>query len=97
MMPPRGPVLVSVPVDDWDRMAEYLPVRLVSQQVRPDPVVLDQIAQALDGAMRPAFVVGGAVDRDSAFDDAVRLAEAHNARVFVAPMSGRCSFPENHR
>jgi benzoylformate decarboxylase len=97
MMPPRGPVLVSVPVDDWDRPAELLPVRLVSQQIRPDPVVLDQIAQALDGATSPAFVVGGAVDRDSAFDDVVRLAEAHNAPVFAAPMSGRCSFPEDHR
>ncbi|MET3905812.1 acyl-CoA reductase-like NAD-dependent aldehyde dehydrogenase/thiamine pyrophosphate-dependent acetolactate synthase large subunit-like protein [Bradyrhizobium sp. S3.3.6] len=97
MMPPRGPVLVSVPVDDWDRPAEYLPVRLVSQQTRPDPIVLDQIAQALDGATSPVFVVGGAVDRDSAFSEVVRLAEAHNARVVVAPMSGRCSFPEDHR
>jgi len=97
MMPPRGPVLVSVPVDDWDRPAEFSPIRIVSQQVRPDPVVLDQIAQALDAAVRPVFVVGGAVDRDEAFDDVVRLAEAHNARVFVAPMTGRCSFPEDHR
>ncbi|MBR0725581.1 benzoylformate decarboxylase [Bradyrhizobium manausense] len=96
MMPPRGPVLVSVPVDDWDRAAEFLPVRVVSRQVRPDPVVLDQIARALDAAARPAFVVGGAVDRDEAFDDVVRLAEAHNARVFVAPMTGRCGFPEDH-
>jgi benzoylformate decarboxylase len=97
MMPPRGPVLVSVPVDDWDRPAEFLPVRVVSRQVRPEPDVLDQIARALDGAARPVFVVGGAVDRDEAFDDVVRLAEAHNARVFVAPMTGRCSFPEDHR
>ena len=96
MMPPRGPVLVSVPVDDWDRAAEFLPVRVVSRQVRPDPVVLDQIARALDAAARPVFVVGGAVDRDEAFDDVVRLAEAHNARVFVAPMTGRCGFPEDH-
>jgi benzoylformate decarboxylase len=96
MMPPRGPVLVSVPVDDWDRAAEFLPVRVVSRQVRPDPVVLDQIARALDAAARPVFVVGGAVDRDEAFDDVVRLAEDHNARVFVAPMTGRCGFPEDH-
>jgi len=27
----------------------------------------------------------------------VRLAERHNARVYVAPMSGRCGFPEDHR
>ncbi len=26
----------------------------------------------------------------------VRLAERHNAAVWVAPMSGRCSFPEDH-
>jgi benzoylformate decarboxylase len=73
-----------------------LPVRVVSRQVRPDPVVLDQIARALDAAARPVFVVGGAVDRDEAFDDVVRLAEDHNARVFVAPMTGRCGFPEDH-
>lgn len=97
MMPPRGPVLVSVPVDDWDRPAQFLPVRVVGQRVRPDPIVLDHIAQALDSAAQPVFVVGGAVDRDEAFDDVVRLAELHNARVFVAPMTGRCSFPEGHR
>jgi benzoylformate decarboxylase len=97
MLPPRGPVLVSVPVDDWDRPAQLLPVRGVSQQLRPDPVVLDQIARALDAAQRPAFVVGAAIDRDAAFADVIRLAEAHSARVFVAPMSGRCSFPEDHR
>jgi benzoylformate decarboxylase len=27
----------------------------------------------------------------------VALAERHNARVWVAPMSGRCGFPEDHR
>ncbi|WFU45677.1 benzoylformate decarboxylase (plasmid) [Bradyrhizobium sp. CB82] len=97
LMPPRGPVLVSVPVDDWDRPADFLPVRLVSQQVRPDPAVLDQIARALDAATRPAFIVGGAIDRDEAFEEVVRLAEAHNAGVFVAQMTGRCSFPEDHR
>jgi benzoylformate decarboxylase len=41
-------------------------------------------------------VVGAAVDRDEAWSEAVRLAERHNARVYVAPMSGRCSFPEDH-
>ncbi|GKQ55148.1 benzoylformate decarboxylase [Bradyrhizobium sp. Ce-3] len=97
MTQPCGPVLVSVPVDDWDRPAEYLPARTVSQQVRPAPAILEQIGNALDRAKRPAFVVGAAVDRDGAFDEVRRLAETHNARVFAAPMSGRCSFPEDHR
>ncbi|OXH82636.1 hypothetical protein CA830_36945, partial [Burkholderia multivorans] len=50
----------------------------------------------LDAAQRPAFVVGAAIDRAGAWDETVRLAERHRARVYVAPMSGRCSFPEDH-
>jgi benzoylformate decarboxylase len=97
MMPPRGPVLVSVPVDDWDRPASLVPERSVSQRSRPDPVMMDRIGAALDASARPAFVVGSAVDRDGAWDDVIRLAQAHSARVWAAPMSGRCSFPEDHR
>ncbi len=97
MMPPRGPVLVSVPVDDWDRPASLVPERSVSQSSRPDPAMMDRIGAALDASTRPVFVVGAAVDRDGAWDDVIRLAEAHNARVWAAPMSGRCSFPEDHR
>ncbi|BCG78064.1 benzoylformate decarboxylase [Mesorhizobium sp. 113-3-3] len=96
MTQPCGPVLVSVPVDDWDRAAEYVPSRIVSQRVRPDAAILEKIGNALDDAKRPVFVVGAAVDRDEAFDETRLLAEAHNARVFAAPMSGRCSFPEDH-
>ncbi|CAE6694363.1 benzoylformate decarboxylase [Paraburkholderia nemoris] len=97
MQEPRGPVLVSIPVDDWDRAAEPVPARVVSTETRPEPFVLEQIGAALDACERPAFVVGGAVDRAGGWDEVVRLAERHNARVFVAPMTGRCAFPEDHR
>ena len=97
MMPPRGPVLVSIPADDWDQPAELLAPRTVSTELRAEPFVLDQIGAMLDASKRPAFVVGAAVDRDNAWDAVVQLAERHNARVFAAPMSGRCSFPEDHR
>lgn len=97
MMPPRGPVLVSVPVDDWDQPAEFVPARVVSTELRPQPAVLAQIGDALDASHRPAIVVGAAIDRDNAWNEVVALAEAHNARVWAAPMSGRCSFPEDHR
>jgi benzoylformate decarboxylase len=96
MQPPRGPVLVSVPADDWAQPCERIEARTVSTEVRPEPRVLSAIGDALDGSKRPAFVVGAAVDRDGAWDDVVRLAERHNASVWVAPMSGRCSFPEDH-
>jgi benzoylformate decarboxylase len=68
----------------------------VSNEIRPDPRVLAAIGDALDAAKRPAFVVGAAVDRDGAWDEVLLLAERHNAAVWVAPMSGRCSFPEDH-
>lgn len=96
MMPPRGPVFVSVPVDDWDQPSDSVPVRDVSRDLRPDPALLERVGVALDASVRPAFVVGAALDRDGAWDEIVRLAEAYQARVFVAPMSGRCSFPEDH-
>ena len=97
MAPPRGPVLVSIPADDWTARTEPVPARRVSQHLRPDPALLSQVGDALDGCARPAFVIGAAVDRDGAWEEAVQLAERHGARVYVAPMSGRCGFPEDHR
>jgi benzoylformate decarboxylase len=96
MQEPKGPVFVSIPVDDWDRPAEYVAPREVSTSVRPDPLALDSLGATLDACMRPAFVVGSSIDRADAMDDVVRLAERHQARVFVAPMTARCAFPEDH-
>lgn len=96
MQEPRGPVLVSIPADDWDQSTEWVEPRTVSTETRPDPVVLGKIGDALDGSQRPVFVIGAAVDRGHAWNEVLRLAEMHNARVWVAPMSGRCGFPEDH-
>ena len=96
MMPPCGPVLVSIPADDWTALTEPLARREVSTALRPQPDLLDRLGQALDAAERPAFVVGAAVDRDAAWHDLLALAERHRARVFVAPMSGRHGFPQDH-
>mgnify|MGYP003375529909 CR=1 FL=1 len=97
MLPPRGPVLVSVPADDWAARTLPLAARQVSTQLRPEPALLAQLGDALDACARPAFVIGAALDRDGAWDAVVQLAERHSARVFAAPMSGRCGFPEDHR
>lgn len=96
MQEPRGPVLVSIPADDWDCLTEPVRPRVVSTEFRPEPRVLGQIGDALDASRRPALVVGTAVDRCQAWDAVVALAERHQARVWVAPMSGRCGFPEDH-
>jgi benzoylformate decarboxylase len=96
MLPPRGPVCISIPADDWDQPSELVAERVVSREIRPDPRMIERVGDALDRCERPAFVAGAAIDRDNAFDEVVRLAEKHQARVWTAPMCGRCGFPEVH-
>ena len=96
MQPPCGPVLVSIPADDWDQPAEPVEPRLVSTGLRADPDVLQRIGEALDGSRSPAFVIGAGVDRDGAWEEVRQLAERHRARVWTAPMSARCGFAEDH-
>lgn len=96
MTPPRGPVFVSIPVDDWDQPAELVPLRIVSREIRPDPDMIERIGALLDSSARPAFVLGGAIDRDDAWREVVKLAEAYQAKVWTAPMTGRGCFPEDH-
>ncbi|MCM5680458.1 benzoylformate decarboxylase [Schlegelella sp. S2-27] len=96
MQPPCGPVLVSIPADDWARPCAPVAPRQVGTLLRCDPGVLGLVGDALDAAERPALVIGAGVDRDGAWDEVVALAERHRARVFTAPMSARCGFPEDH-
>ncbi|WP_410669780.1 benzoylformate decarboxylase [Amycolatopsis sp. cmx-4-68] len=94
---PTGPVFLSVPADDWTVTTER-PI-ISRPRIRgfaPDPESVTELAAALEAAERPAIVVGGAVDHDGAVVETVALAERLNAGVWVAPMSYRCSFPENH-
>jgi benzoylformate decarboxylase len=96
MQPPRGPTFVSIPVDDWDRTCTAIEPREVSSTVSGDPAMLRRVSQALHDAQAPAFVVGAAVARDDSWDEVIALAELHQAPVWVSPMSGRNSFPEDH-
>ncbi|GAA3555404.1 benzoylformate decarboxylase [Amycolatopsis ultiminotia] len=94
---PQGPVFVSVPVDDWDAEATMpLPAGRRVAGFAPDPDALAELATALDRARHPALVVGASVDQDGAVPDVIALAEKLGAGVWAAPMSARCSFPEDH-
>jgi len=96
MQPPRGPVMVSVPLGDWSQPAAPLEFRQVSTTFACDPHELEELARRLDAARKPVLVVGPGVDIDGAWDATVRLAEALQSRVWVSPLSSRCSFPERH-
>lgn len=96
MEPPCGPTFVSVPVDDWDQACDPIEPRRMIATNPGDPAALAQAAEALAQASRPAIVVGAGVARDDAWDEVIALAERHRTPVWVAPMSARNSFPENH-
>jgi benzoylformate decarboxylase len=96
MQEPCGPTFVSIPVDDWDKPTDAIQSRRVSRALHPDPALAADIAAMLDRSERPVFVVGFGVDRNGAWDEAVALAERHQALVWASPMSSRCSFPERH-
>ena len=96
MEPPCGPTFVSIPIDDWDRDCAPFTARTVHAGRAPDAHAIGACADALARAERPALVVGAGVARDGAWDQVIALAERHQAPVRVAPMSARCSFPEDH-
>ena len=99
--PPYGPVFVSVPVDDWERPSEARtsPRRRPGLAAHPEDVAaVDRAAQRT----RPG-AAGAAGDRRRGRRrrrrrgrGAVALAERIRAGGVGAPMSARCSFPEDH-
>jgi benzoylformate decarboxylase len=103
-LPPRGPVFVSVPMDDWDAEvpadeAERAIARRVSGRAGADPAALRDVARRIDAAAAPVMVAGPDVDAAGAWDAVVALAEKARLPVWAspAPGGGRIGFPEGHR
>ena len=96
MQQPRGPVFLSVPMDDWDAEAEPPPWREISHRSVPDPEEMGKVAAVLQEARSPAIVVGAGVDRAGAFHDAVALAEKLRAPVWHDPVPALAGFPQDH-
>lgn len=97
MTPPRGPVFLSVPEDDWSHPAEPVEPREIRTAFVGDPYALGELAEALDAAHDPALIIGPGVDDDDATPAVVALAERVGAAVWMSPLSGRSGFPEDHR
>jgi benzoylformate decarboxylase len=102
-LPPRGPVLVSIPMDDWgaeadEDRARNASIRIVHGRVGPDPAALSQLAATLEGARNPVLVAGPDIDASGGWDAAVALAEKQRLPVWASPATGgnRLGFPESH-
>ena len=100
VLPPSGPVYLSVPYDDWAAEADPQSSALVNRQVHAvgsfDGPTLSRVVDRLNAAEHPALVLGPEVDACGANPLAVRLAEKLRAPVWVAPSAPRCPFPTTH-
>src|SRR5437763_2147407 len=102
-LPPKGPVFVSIPMDDWGAEVDEGAVahqtgRDVTGRALADPEVVADLAGRLDRASNPVFVVGPDVDAGGGWDAAVALAERQRLPVWAipAPGGGRIGLPEGH-
>jgi benzoylformate decarboxylase len=102
-LPPRGPVFVSIPMDDWDAEVDadavrHQTTRAVDGRTAPDPAAIAELARRLQAASRPVLVAGPDLDNSVGWDAAVALAEHQRLPVWAspAPGGGRIGFPEGH-
>ncbi len=102
-LPPRGPVFVSIPMDDWAADADedvtpHVTGRSVDGRTAPNPEALAGLAERLAGAKNPVLVAGPDIDASGGWETAVALAERCRLPVWSAPASGsgRLGFPEDH-
>jgi benzoylformate decarboxylase len=96
MTPPMGPCYVSIPVDDWDRECEMPALPHLTLCTVPSATGIERLSAMLDGAERPALVIGTGVANSGGWDEAIRLAEKTGCAVWAAPYAARETFPEDH-
>ena len=97
MLPPRGPVFISIPMDDWNKPCAPVIARKVTQTLLADPATLDEVVRAMDASRNLAIIAGSQIEEDRAWHDVVALAERLNADVFSEPIASRWAFPRSHR
>src|SRR6201986_329627 len=100
---PRGPVFLSLPMDDWDievdaADARHATTRKVTGRAIADPAAVATLAAGRAAAANPVLVAGPDIDTAGGWDAAVALAERQRLPVWASPATGgvRLGFPENH-
>lgn len=93
---PAGPVLVSIPCDDWEKPAQPQAPLRGSSRIAPDPQVLDDIATALSNSLSPAIVFGPGIGREAAQVELTELAEKLGADTWASPLINRDGIAQDH-
>ena len=95
----RGPVVVIVPMSDWDEQTDEpaVPAPLVSGRASGvGPGDVTAIAALLGQAGAPVLVTGAGADSAGAWDALVRLADELDCPVFQEPFTARAGFPQDN-
>jgi len=102
-LPPKGPVFLSLPMDDWyaevdEAAAREAVARRVNGRAVAEPDGVRRLAEHLDRAGNPVLVAGPDIDAGGGWEAAVALAERQRLPVWATPPTGggRLGFPENH-
>lgn len=97
----QGPVLVVVPMDDWEQpwTGETVASARRVQGGRPtkaDPAEVAELAALVRASGDPVLLAGSGNDSAEGWDTLVRLAERLQAPVWQEPFSSRAGFPQDH-
>ncbi|HEX6664964.1 MAG TPA: benzoylformate decarboxylase [Solirubrobacterales bacterium] len=102
-LPPRGPVFVSIPMDDWYSEVDEADAtaaigRAVTARATADPEAVRSLAERLDAAANPVLIAGPDIDASGAWELGISLAERQRLPVWASPATGgvRLGFPEGH-
>jgi benzoylformate decarboxylase len=97
LTPPRGPVMLSLPLDVQAAPAPAPHRRTPLAPLGPPPAgALDRAAELLGGARAPALIAGDEVARAGATDALARLAERLGAPVHGEPMPATVPLATDH-
>jgi benzoylformate decarboxylase len=95
----RGPAVVIVPMDDWARPAEELPLPApdgLRLSAAADPADVGEVAGLVGAASELGLVVGAGADHPGTWEALTRLAEETGADVWQESFGARAGFPQDH-
>jgi benzoylformate decarboxylase len=94
-----GPAVVVVPMGDWTEPEDELGAASPARVVRTRSVSSEEVAalaELLDAARSPAFVVGPGTDGEEGWAAVVALAERLGCPVWQESFARRAGFPQDH-
>ena len=94
----QGPVVVIVPMDDWEAPADPDALAAAARVVRAPASSVDVggLTELVESSERPAIVAGAGNDSAEGWGALTALAERLGAPVWQEPFGARAGFPQDH-